>query len=155
MKGSSHEMNLLCERKCKREVEESCKVLAPIIGTIITLETLELPFRGHRDDLKYHPKVGQYSTSGFGNFVEFLQLRVRIGDKVLEQHLKNCSRNVSYVSKTLANDLISCCGQFITELVFRNIKQNKLFSMLADEGSDCSNQGQLSLVIRYVDIDFL
>ena len=153
IKGSSHEINLLCERKCKREVEESCKVLAPIIGTIITLERLGLPFRGHRDDSKYHPKVGEYSTGGVGNFVEFLQFRVRGGDKVSEQHLKDCSKNTSYISKTSQNDLISCCEQFITDLVVRKIKENKFFSILADEASDCSNQEQLSLVMRYVGSD--
>ena len=71
---------------------------------------------------------------------------------MLEQHLKTCSKNASYISKTSQNDLISCCGQFITELVVRKIKENQFFSILADEASDCSNQEQLSLVIRYVDI---
>ena len=68
--------------------------------------------------------------------VEFLQFRVRGGDKVLEQHLKSCSKNASYFSKTSQNDLISCCGQFITELIVRKIKENHFFSILADEASD-------------------
>ena len=114
---------------------------------------LGLPFRGDRDDSKYHPKVGEYSTGGFGNFVEFLQFRVTGGDKVLDPHLKNCSKNVSYISKTSQNDLISCCGQFITDLVVRKIKENHFFSILADEASDCSYQEQLCLVIRYVGSD--
>ena len=101
--------------------------LAPIIGTIATFGGLGLPFRGHRDDSKQHPKVEQYSTSGVGSFVEFLQFRVRGGDKVIEQHFKTCCRNASYISKTSQNGLISCCGQFITELVARKIKENSLF----------------------------
>ena len=68
--------------------------------------------------------------------VEFLQFRVRGGDKLLEQHLKNCSKNASYFSKTSQNDLISCCGQFITELIVRKIKENQFFSILADEASN-------------------
>ena len=60
----------------------------PIINTIITLERLGLLFCGCRDNSKYHPKVGEYSTGGVGNFVEFLQFRVLGGEKVLEQHLK-------------------------------------------------------------------
>ena len=31
------------------------------------------------------------------------------------------------------------------------MKENRFFSILADEASDCSNQEQLSLVIRFVD----
>ena len=99
IKGSSHEINLLCDRKYKHEVEENRKILVPIIDTIVTLGRLGLPFRGHRDDSKYHPKVGEYSTGGVGNFVEFLQFRVRGGDKVLEQHLKTCSKNESLIQK--------------------------------------------------------
>ena len=73
---------------------------------------------------------------------------------MLEQHLKTCSKNASYISKTSQNDLISCCGQFITELVARKIKKNFFFfSILVDEASDRSNQEQLSIVIRYVDSD--
>ena len=113
---------------------------------------LGLPFRGYRDDSKHHPKVGEYSTGGVGNFVKFLQFRVRGGDKVLEQHFKTCSKNAIYISKISQNDLISCCGQFITELVVRKIKENQFFS-LADEASDCSSQEKLSLVIRYGDSD--
>ena len=71
IKGSSHEINLLCDRKYKHEVEENRKVLAPIIVTIVTLERLGLPFCGHLDDSKYHPKIGEYSNGGTGNFVEF------------------------------------------------------------------------------------
>ena len=44
-------------------------------------------------------------------------------------------------------------GQFITELVVRKIKENQFLWILADETSDCSNQEQLSLVIRYVGSD--
>ena len=112
-----------------------------------------LPYRSHRDDPNYHSKVGEYSTGGVGNFTELLQFRVRGGDKVLEQHLKNCSESANYISKTSQSDLISCCGQFFTELVVRKIKENQFFSILADEASNCSNQEQLSLVIRDVDSD--
>ena len=49
--------------------------------------------------------------------------------------------------------MTGCCGQFITELVVRKIKENQFFSILADEASDCSSQEKLSLVIRYGDSD--
>ena len=64
------------------------KVLAPIIDTIITLARLCLPFRGHRDDSKYHPKVGEYWTGGVSNYVEFLEFRVRGEDKCENNVLK-------------------------------------------------------------------
>ena len=150
IKGSSHEINLLCDRKYKHEVEENRKVLVPIIDTIVTLRRLGLPFRGYRDDSKYNPKVGEYSTGGVSNFVEFLQLRIRDGDRWrLEQHLNTCRKNGSF-SKTSQNDLIRSCRQFFAELVVRKIKENQFLSILEDEAFDGFNQEQLSLVIRYV-----
>ena len=83
IKGSSHENNLLCNRKHKHEVEENRKILAPIIDTIITLGRLDLSLRGHCDDSKYNPKIGEYSSGEVGNIVEFLQFRVRGVGKVL------------------------------------------------------------------------
>ena len=74
---------------------------------------------------------------------------------MLEKHLKNRIKNTIYISKTSQNDLINCCGKFITEFDFRKMKVNQFFSTEADEASDCSNQKQLSLVIRYFDSDFV
>ena len=64
---------MLCDRKYKHEIEENSKVLVPIIDTIITLGRLGLPFRGHRDDSKYRPKVGKYSTDGVSNYSSTVQ----------------------------------------------------------------------------------
>ena len=80
--------------------------------------------------------------------LEFLQCRVRGWDKLLEQHLETCTKNGSYILKTSQNNLISFCGQSITELVVRKIKGDQYFSVLEYEDSDCSNQEQLSLGIN-------
>ena len=47
------------------------------------------------------------------NFVGFPQFRVRGGDKVLKKHLKNCSENASYISKTSENDLLVFIGNLL------------------------------------------
>ena len=80
LKSKAQVMELICYTKENINMRLK-KVLAPIIDTIITLARLCLPFRGHRDDSKYHPKVGEYSTGGVSNFLEFLQFRIRGGDK--------------------------------------------------------------------------
>lgn len=46
-----------------------------------------LPFHGHRDDSKHHPKVGEYSIGEVGNFVEFSELNVR--DTIWNSIFKN------------------------------------------------------------------
>ena len=81
-----------------------------------------------------------------GNFIECLGYRVRVGDIELENHLKTCSKNANYISKTSQNVLIYCCGKFIKDALIKDIKESLFFSILADEASDCSNQEQVSLV---------
>ena len=65
-------MKLICYVIGKLSMRLTKTVLAPIIDAIVTLGRLSLPLRDNRDDSKYHPKVGEYSTGGVGNFVEFL-----------------------------------------------------------------------------------
>ena len=45
-------------------------------------------------------KIEEYSKGGVGNFIECLGYRVRGGDAELENHLKTCSKNANYISKT-------------------------------------------------------
>ena len=116
------------------------------------LGRLGLSFRGHRDDSQYHPNVGEFSSGGMGTFVEYLGYRITSGDTQLENHLKTCSKNPSYISKTSQNESIYCCGKFIKDSLIKDIKE-RFFSFLADEASDCSNQEQLSFVLRSVDKD--
>ena len=68
----------------KQEVRAA---IAPIVDTVIVLGRQGLSYRGHRDDSKYHPEPGGYAKESVGNFVEFLQFRVREGDIHLKKHL--------------------------------------------------------------------
>ena len=138
----------------KKKLEKNRKVLVPIVDTVIFCGRRGITFRGHRDDFKYHPEVGEYSTGQVGNFVKLLNYRVRSGDKLLEEHLRGCPKNASYISKTTQNELISCCGGFISEKIISEVKRNKFFTIICDEASDSSNKEQMSMVLRFVDDNF-
>ena len=73
------------------------------------------------------------------------------GDKVLEEHLKTCGKNQSYISETSQNKIIKCCGQVISEAIIKDIKNSKFYCIIADEASDSSRKEQMSLVLRFVD----
>ena len=47
--------------------------------------------------------------------------------------------------------MINCYSNYIKDILVKEIKENRFFSILADEALDCSNQEQLSLVMRIVD----
>ena len=65
-------IELMLTKSSDKEVQKNRNKLKPIIYTVILLERLGLPFRGHRDDSQYHPNVGEYSSGGVGNFIECL-----------------------------------------------------------------------------------
>ena len=151
MSGKTQPIDMIVDEHTKKIVAENRKKLIPIVDTIKLCGRLCLPLRGHRDDSKYHPEVGSYSSGGVGNFVELLNFRARAGDKVLEDHLKNCGKNSSYISKNIQNDLIMYCGQVISDAIITDVKKSKFFSIIADEAADVSNKEQMSLVLRFVD----
>ena len=98
--------------------------------------------------------MGEYSTRSVGNFIELLNCRIRDGDKDQEKHLKSYSKNASYISKTIQNELIKCCGEIIKENLLQDIKKSQYYAVIADEASDMSNKEQMSLVLRFVDKNF-
>ena len=149
--GVTDPINLILNTNLKNKIAENREKLTPIVDTIKLCGHLGLSLRGHRDDTKFHAEIGEYSSGQVGNFIELLNFRVRAGDKVLEKHLQNSSKNAKYISKEIQNELITCCGEVIRERIISEVKINKLFSIIADEASDSSNQEQMSLVLRFVD----
>ena len=133
-------INVMLDINLKSRIQEKREKLSPIVDTIKLCGHLGLPLRGHRDDTKYHPDVGSYSSGQVGNFIELLNFRVRSGDSKLEEHLKNSAKNAKYISKEIQNDLISCCGEVILEKIISEVKHSKYFSIIADEAADSSNK---------------
>ena len=77
-----------------------------------------------------------------------LDFRVDSGDSVLEEHFKNSPKNATYRSKTIQNDLISCCADVLNDQIIKEIQEAKFYSILADEVRDCSNKEQMPLILR-------
>lgn len=71
--------------------------LLSIIKTIIFIGQNNISLRGHRYD-------GSLLSSAKGNsegiFRSLLRFRIDAGDTILNDHLKNCPENASYISKT-------------------------------------------------------
>lgn len=122
--------------------------LKPILETVVFCGRQNIALRGHRDDSTYLEAQHGRNT---GNFQELLDFRVNSGDRILEEHFKTAKRNANYRSKTIQNEMISCCGEYISQSIIKEIKESGMFSVLADEGKDVSNKEQMVLVVRFVD----
>ena len=119
--------------------------LKSIAQTVMLCGRQNFPLRGHRDDAKY------YDSGDCGNFQALLDFRVESGDCIIEDHFKTPPRNATFRSKTVQNELICCCADEINEQILEGIRKCGLYSILADEVTDCSNHQLMPLVLRYVD----
>lgn len=90
------------------------------------------------------------SITNEGNFKAILKLMIRSGDTVLADHLENLAANATYISKTIQNQLINCCGKEILNTIIESANNSGFHSVIFDETTDISTNSQLSVVIRYV-----
>ena len=91
--------------------------------------------------------------SNHGNFLPLLKFQVQGGDETLEIHLKTASANALYTSKTIQNEQICICGNFIQNKILESVRKAGFYSVIVDEATDASNHEQLSITIRFVSND--
>lgn len=121
--------------------------LKSIVESIIFLGRQNIAFRGHRDDGAFQIES---PCDNEGNFRELLRHRIRTGDSTLRSHLENAPANATYISKTTQNELITCCGEEIKNVILKRIKQAKFYCVIIDETTDISHTSQLAICISYV-----
>ena len=93
------EVHLLANKALKERIDSNRQKLTSILDAIIFCGQQGLALRGHRDDAGYV----ELQHHNPGNFQPLLNYRIRSGDKILEEHFKNCPRNATYRSKTIQN----------------------------------------------------
>ena len=130
-------INIQSDKARAETARKNWEALVPIVESVIYLEMHNLPFRGHRDDFKYH-EVGEQTSGQVGVFQSLLNFRVANGDKVLEEHLR---------TPPIQNEIIDVCGKVITRILAMRIKEFGFFPVIADEAADLSNKQQLALGI--------
>ena len=92
------------------------KIILAITGAQKLRGRLGSALWGHRDASKYEPEIRHAPTSaGVGNFVHIINYAIRNGNKVLENHLKTCSKRETYLSETTQNGLLKYCYKVIRE----------------------------------------
>lgn len=101
---------------CVRIIKENRAKLTSILKTVILCGQQNFPLRGHRDDSRY------YGSNHTGNFQKLLEFRVDAGDTVLQHHLEVCKKNATYRSKTIQNEMIGCCCDYITKILVDDIR---------------------------------
>lgn len=126
-------------------VAENRKVLASLAECVAFCGRQGLALRGHRDDATADPSTNR------GNFISLVEFRAASGDVVLQEHLQKSSKNATYTSKTVQNELIDILSDQIRTRILDEVRSAKYYSILADEVTDVSRLEQVALVVRFVD----
>ena len=97
--------------------------------------------------------LNEDSCGNTGNFLAALEM-IANHDDILKQHLDNIqlsSRNVTYMSPLIQNEIIEIIGQdIILKNLLEEIKAAKFYSIIADEVTS-HNKEQLALCARFID----
>jgi hypothetical protein len=135
-----------------KQITENRERLRPIVESIIFLAKQNIPLRGHRDDGSIIDETSSVASPVIneGNFRELLRFRIQSGDAVLKKHLKTASATATYVSKTVQNEIIDCCGLKVRAAILGCVHESQYYSIMFDETTDTSHTSQMSLSLRYV-----
>ena len=109
---------------------------------ILVLGQRNIALRGNLDKIAHQEDI---------NFQFFINWKPDF-DTVFKDHLKTTHNSMNYLSSQIQSELVQCC-ELKRDRIVQNCKASGLYSIMADETSDVSVSGQLSLCIRYVDSD--
>ena len=145
----SKRIDCILDSSHARQVQQNRSRLGKLIKTIIFMGRQNIPFRAHRE-----PNTDMSTTSPDfdlqGNFRALLDFRIDAGDAILEDHLRDASRNANYLSPQIQNEIIHCISSSIKEKIINRVQQAKYFSILADETADISKTEQMCVLVRYL-----
>ncbi|XP_067324481.1 52 kDa repressor of the inhibitor of the protein kinase-like [Anolis sagrei] len=126
------------------------KKLLPIVETIVLCGQQELALRGNNDS---GPITCDEPLDKDGNFRALLRFHARSGDNNLKGHLETAALNAQYTTPQIQDELIEICGDKIVQKIVERCNAAQCFSVLVDETLDVSTSVQLSLSVRYVDVE--
>ena len=106
-----------------QQIAENRLKLKSILKTVILCGRRNFSLCGHRDDFTS-------DSSDKGNFDALLSFRADAGDMVLANHFETMSSRATYTSKTIQNELISVCGEYIQEQILKKISKQVILVFL-------------------------
>jgi len=134
-----------------KQVLENLQNIKPIIEALMLCGRQNIPLRGHRDWGRI--LVDDTPENNQGNFREIIRYQAR-GDDVLRTVLDS-EKTIKYLSNTSQNIIIDSCNSVLLSKIVASVNKAKCFAVLADKTSDISRVEQVSLCVRYVDLDKL
>ena len=107
-----------------------------------------LALRGHRESLQ--------SNANSGNLLGLLKL-VSNFDPVIKDHLKFAESHpgsTTYFSPNIQNEFIHIIASTVRANLLEKIYKAKYYGLMFDSTPDLAHREQMSVVVKYVEIDF-
>lgn len=149
LKNPTMSIDKIIDTEKSKQVLQNRKNIIPIIEAIILCGRQSLVLRGHRDS----GKIEIDSSNNEGNFREILRYRAK-GDIEMQAYLEGPGK-IKYFSHRSQNDMIDACNKVLLNKVVSKVNAAKCFSILADETADISGIEQVSLCVRYIELNTL
>lgn len=130
------------QKRNANEINRSREILKIVIKTIVICGNQGLALRGGHDSGSLDLDTPLHND---GNLRILLRYRIDCGDDLFLNHLKNCNKNVTYISNEIQNELISIICDHIQSQIFNRIKNKKFYTILADETTDVNRIELFSL----------
>ena len=140
----SQRVDTKISEQSQARVAANRKIMFSILRCLEVAGRQGLAIRGHRDDLSADEDERQ------GNFHAVVRFAIASGDSILENHLKSCARNATYMSNKVQNELLVFMAEDLVSLIIKDVKASQFFGVQADEVTDVSGWEQLGISVRYV-----
>ena len=130
------------------EIIRNRAALNSLIETIKFCGIQNLSLRGHRDSGTVKPN-GEFPEENDGSFRMLLRFRIKSGDTMLQNHLRDSGLKTQYTSWRFLNETLNIISNMIKESISKAVNLASVWCIMADETTDLSNREQLVIVVRY------
>ncbi|KAL4084944.1 hypothetical protein QTP88_027810 [Uroleucon formosanum] len=122
-------------------------IIHRLIEIVIFLPGRSLAFRGNNETL---------GSKNNDNYLGCLELIAKF-DPLMSKHLDEYGNkgrgNVSYLSHTICDELITLMNKYVLRNIVNEVTVAKYFSLIVDSTPDITKFDQLTIAIRYVNLD--
>jgi hypothetical protein len=127
-------------QKYSEEVQENRLYLEALCESLIFCGRQSIALRGHDEST---------DSKNRGNFLKLMKLRSKDNNLIKKFFMEN-RKNVQYTSATFQNVLLSIIGEQIKCHIAKEVKEAKVFVIIADETQDIAKHEQVAIILRYV-----
>lgn len=141
----NHTIDKELEKQYTAEAMKWRSILKRVIKIILSLTAGNCALRGNEGSQ-------QIKNPTEGNFLRTVQLLAEF-DPILNSVVNDENQKIKYLSWSVQNELIDILSNDIRRTICNDIRNSLFFSVIIDSTQDISKTDQVSLVIRYTNVN--